>query len=264
MSSDLQKFKASPIPNLSNAIDLKQGYRDHPINSTHNLYNEAFADVRSHDLAGDNFYHQTDNPPYYQQIPNSIPDLLLRLSVIQKLQSVDNELKKFNLELYFFDCYRPIEVQNYFHDAWVPKRLKSDHPDWSQDKILEETSKYWAKGAPSSNEVDINSPPPHSTGAACDLTIRKNSGEHLFMGGIFDDASAISNTDFFEIESQKRTLTFSEIEGLQNRRLLYHLMTKSGFVNNPTEWWHFSHGDQMWARLTNQSSAFYSRMLVNN
>ena len=83
----------------------------------------------------------------------------------------------------------------------------------------------------------------------------------MFMGGIFDDASDISNTDFFEMESQKQALSFSEIEALQNRRLLYHLMTSAGFANNPTEWWHFSYGDQMWAKLTNQPSAFYSKMI---
>ncbi|MDF1497514.1 MAG: M15 family metallopeptidase [Patescibacteria group bacterium] len=261
MSIDTSLYINNPIPNLADTTKNKQGYRQHPIDSTHNLYSEAFADIREYGLIGDNFYHRTDNPPYFEQIPHSIPDLLLRLSVIQRLQLVDNELKKSNLELYFFDCYRPIEVQNYFHDVWVPNRLKSDHPDWSESKVLDETEKYWAKGAPSSNEVDPNSPPPHSTSAACDLTIRKNSGEHLFMGGIFDDASDISNTDFFEIESQKRTLTFSEIEALQNRRLLYHLMTNTGFANNPTEWWHYSYGDQMWAKLSNQPTAFYSKII---
>jgi zinc D-Ala-D-Ala dipeptidase len=110
--------------------------------------------------------------------------------------------------------------------------------------------------------VDFNSPPPHSTGAACDLTIRKTTRDHLFMGSIFDDITSISNTNFFEIELQKRTLTFSEIEALQNRRLLYHLMTEPGFANNPTEWWHFSLGDQMWAKLTNQPSAYYSKMTI--
>jgi len=255
-------LKTKPIPNLSEAFVRKQDYRNHPIDFQHQLHNEAVADIKDYGLAGDNYYHRTDNPPYNQQIPNSIPDLFLRLGIIKRLQTVDNELKKFGLELYFFDCYRPIEVQNFFHDIWVPNRLKSDHPDWPQEKILEETCKYWAKGAPRSSEVDPCSPPPHSTGAACDLTIRKTSGEHLFMGGIFDDVSIISNTDFFEMESQKRTLSFSEIEALQNRRLLYHLMTNAGFANNPTEWWHYSHGDQMWAKLTNQQFAFYSKIVI--
>jgi D-alanyl-D-alanine dipeptidase len=150
----------------------------------------------------------------------------------------------------------------FFHDLWVPNKLKSEHPDWTDEHILEETEKYWAKGAPSSKEVNPNSPPPHSTGAACDLTIQKTSGEHLFMGSIFDDVSQISNTDFFELESQKRTLTFSEIEALQNRRLLYHLMSEAGFANNPTEWWHYSWGDQMWAKITNKTSAYYSKLKV--
>jgi D-alanyl-D-alanine dipeptidase len=114
MPNKLSRLKKIPIPSLSDATNKKQGYRKYPLDSTHNLYNEAYSDIRDHGLAGDNFYHRTDNPPYYEQVPYSIPDLLLRHSVIQRLKSVDKELKQMGLELYFFDCYRPIEVQNFF------------------------------------------------------------------------------------------------------------------------------------------------------
>ena len=31
-------------------------------------------------------------------------------------------------------------------------------------------------------------------------------------------------------------------------------MSETGFANNPTEWWHFSHGDQLWAKLGGHSA----------
>jgi D-alanyl-D-alanine dipeptidase len=34
-------------------------------------------------------------------------------------------------------------------------------------------------------------------------------------------------------------------------------MIEAGFAANPTEWWHFSFGDQMWAKLTGADAALY-------
>jgi D-alanyl-D-alanine dipeptidase len=34
-------------------------------------------------------------------------------------------------------------------------------------------------------------------------------------------------------------------------------MHNSGFVGHPFEWWHFSIGDQLWAKLTGVNAAFY-------
>jgi D-alanyl-D-alanine dipeptidase len=47
------------------------------------------------------------------------------------------------------------------------------------------------------------------------------------------------------------------LEARSNRRLLYWLMTEGGFASNPNEWWHFSWGDQMWARLSGAEAAFF-------
>ncbi len=258
MNYELKFLEA--IPDLSKTRDQKQGYRNYPIDKNNTLYNEGFADIRDYDLIGENYYHRTDNPPYNHQIPHSIPNLFLRLTVIKKLQAINHVLSAHDLELYFFDCYRPVEVQNYFHDIWVPKYLKQKHPDWNGTIVAEEVDKYWAKGAPDSSKVDPDSPPPHSTGGAFDVTIRHLNGKALNMGSAFDDPAEISNTDYFEMQAQKRLLQASETDAMQNRRLLYWLMIDAGFCNNPTEWWHYSYGDQMWAKLHNQPFAFYSRL----
>jgi len=118
-----------------------------------------------------------------------------------------------------------------------------------------EVEQYSAKG---SNDGQINplSPPPHSTGAAVDLTIRWIGQDHLYMGSIFDDFTSRANTDFYETNIMDHS--FSDYEARNNRRLLYWMMSNEGFSNNPTEWWHFSWGDQMWARLQGEPSALYS------
>ena len=75
------------------------------------------------------------------------------------------------------------------------------------------------------------------------------------MGSLFDDASTLAHTAHFE--SMSDTFSFSNEEARANRRLLYWLMRDTGFASNPTEWWHFSFGDQMWAQATGAPAALY-------
>lgn len=55
-----------------------------------------------------------------------------------------------------------------------------------------------------------------------------------------------------------------ERQAQRNRRILYWVMRgallgdDTGFVVNPTEWWHWSYGDQLWAQLTDAPEAFYT------
>ena len=49
----------------------------------------------------------------------------------------------------------------------------------------------------------------------------------------------------------------SDEEARANRRILYWVMAEAGFANNPTEWWHYSWGDQMWAKLRGEPAALY-------
>jgi D-alanyl-D-alanine dipeptidase len=36
-------------------------------------------------------------------------------------------------------------------------------------------------------------------------------------------------------------------------------MEVAGFAQHPNEWWHFSHGDQLWAWRLGHPSAHYGR-----
>jgi D-alanyl-D-alanine dipeptidase len=92
--------------------------------------------------------------------------------------------------------------------------------------------------------LDLKTPPPHSTGAAVDITLVNDIGEVVDMGSPIDEMSDRSLPEYYH---------HSHPEYHAHRQLLRDVMLKAGFQRNPREWWHFSFGDQMWAWLYNQS-----------
>jgi D-alanyl-D-alanine dipeptidase len=82
--------------------------------------------------------------------------------------------------------------------------------------------------------------PPHSTGGAVDVIIMDSSGEILDMGAGFNDLTVATYTNYVGVSPVVA----------KNRKMLVLVMEKSGFVNYPTEWWHWSYGDQYWAAMT--------------
>jgi len=254
-------FKEKIIPSLKAKRKEIGIYKDIPINFSHKLSNEGYIDIREAGLSGVNHYFDSNNPPYYCSISGAIEGLFLRKSIILKLVKINKKLNDKGLELYFFDCYRPVKVQQFLYDIWLPIYLKKMHPNFSEEDLLKQRDLYSAKAPNSENEIDRKAPPPHTTGAAMDVTLRfKASKEQLFMGTIFDDTTKLVHTDYFESKKFKNSLSISEEEALKNRRILYHSMKEEGIENYPFEWWHYSWGDQMWAVLSKKNEAFYSNM----
>lgn len=247
MFGELEKLRQRPIPEQGGAREAKVGYRKHPMNSGHPHQSELLLDVREQGIAGVNHYHREDNLPYTGRIPGSIPELYLRSGVVERLARVNSTLYRAGYELFVYDGWRPQAVQTAMHDEIFPAFLLSLRPEWSLEEAQEETSRYWARGARREEDVDPEGPPPHSTGAAVDLTIRRLGGEHLWMGSVFDDCSRRAHTDELELHEDG---SISDHVAKLNRRLLHWSMTDEGFVAHPDEWWHFSYGDQLWARLT--------------
>ncbi|MEI9885520.1 MAG: M15 family metallopeptidase [Rhizomicrobium sp.] len=247
----LGDLRTRPIPHQAAARARRQGFRGHPIARSNAHYGEDLLEVRSLGIAGENYYYAARNPPYWRRIDGAVPDLMLRRSVAEKLARVAARLAPAGLELFVFDAWRPRAVQAYFHDVWMPAELQRRDPSLAGAALTAEIERYWA--APS---IDENSPAPHATGAAVDLTIRWQGGEPLWMGSIFDDATALAHRDRFE-DLDAAALSFSDEEARANRRLLHWLMAEEGFAGHPDEWWHFSWGDQMWAVLTGEAAAHY-------
>jgi zinc D-Ala-D-Ala dipeptidase len=248
----LADLKARPIPAQTGPKRLKQRYRDGLLVLRDRRSREPLVDIAEFGLAGRNHYGADINPPYYQKIPGAIDRLLVRRGVGVRLQRVNRLLAKAGLELFLFDAWRPDAVQRFFHDTWMPEYLRRNRRFSSVAALRREVEKYWA--APT---TDPNSPAPHATGGAVDLTLRwKHSAELLWMGSLFDETSPLAELDHFEHKTGASG-SVSDGEARANRRLLYWVMQQYGFAANPAEWWHYGFGELMWSALLGTDHAFY-------
>jgi zinc D-Ala-D-Ala dipeptidase len=251
VNSDFHQLRDRPVPDCLALSARKAGYRTSVrIDQADPLWSDPCVEARKSGFAGRNHYAHPNNPPYHQVIPGAIDALWLRRGVASRLQAVNSRLAGMGLELYLFDAWRPQGVQRHFHDVWFPDWLQRRRPDLSGEALLREVETYWA--APTTSEA---SPSPHSTGGAVDLAVVWSATQQpLYMGGIFDDPTDLAWTDWFERHPPR---SLSDEEASANRRLLHGVMADAGFCNNPSEWWHYSWGDQMWAQLTGAPAAVY-------
>ena len=144
------------------------------------------------------------------------------------------------LRLLVVEAYRPPELQRELFEGYR-EELTALHPDYTAEQLRTAASRYV-------------SPPelaPHTAGAAIDLTLCDAEGRELDMGTPMD-----ANPE------QSGGHCYTEAEGLaprvvENRAILVEAMHSAGFVNYPTEWWHFSYGDRYWALLSQRAEAVY-------
>ena len=249
---DLEELRHRPIGDQARARAARKGFRQRiAIRRDNALFGEGVVEACEVHLAGENFYASSKNPPYWHKIDGATDRLWLRKTVAEKLARVNVRAGKAGLELFLLDAWRPRAVQAYFHDLWMPRELQRRDPSLTGAALTEEVERYWA--APSEN---ADSPAPHATAAATDLTLRWKGGEQLWMGSLFDDATRLAHRDRFE-QLDAENFSFSDQEARANRRLLHWLMVEEGFAGHPDEWWHFSWGDQLWAALTDSPAAHY-------
>lgn len=232
--------------------DSQRSYRDWPIDETGAHNRERLVRAEEFGLSGRNHYAHDRNPPYWHAAPGAIDALFVRESVGVRLAAVDKRLRADGLKLFLYDAWRPRAVQAYFYEVWTPRELAKRRPELIGAALVAEVGRYWA--APT---WDAKHPAPHATGAAVDLTIVMEDGAPIWMGGLFDDPAALSHAAHFEKPSEGAAMSFSNEEARGNRRLLYWLMREAGFVGLANEWWHFSWGDQMWAKETGAAAALY-------
>lgn len=252
MFAKVNDLRRRPILDVAAARIARRGARQWPIAHDGAAAQEPLVDVRDYGLSARNYYALDRNPPYWGRVPGAIDVVLVRRGVAERLAAIDLQLRDQGFALHLHDGWRPIEVQRYFHDVWLPARLRERRPDLTGAALLEEVERYWA--APT---IDESSPAPHATGGAVDLALTFADGEPLWMGSLFDDASALAHLDRFEHPPDADGDSFSDEEARANRRALYWTMRTAGFVGHPDEWWHFSYGDQTWAKVTGAPAALY-------
>ncbi len=164
----------------------------------------------------------------------------LRESVVEKLLEAQKYLPK-GIRFLVIEGYRPLSLQNKYFQNYSEK-LSKDHPDWDKPKIYKEASIFVAP-------PDII--PPHTTGGAVDLTLATDNGKELDMGTPMNISPIRCNETCFTLAKNISK------QAKANRQLLIKTISKAGFVNYPTEWWHWSYGDRYWAYFTKQPFAFY-------
>jgi D-alanyl-D-alanine dipeptidase len=163
----------------------------------------------------------------------------LRVGVVDRLLAAQ-ELLPPGTRLLIVEGYRPLALQRQYFDRYADE-LRAAHPDWSEDYLHIQASRSLA-------------PPevaPHVCGAAVDLTLVDADGVELDMGTAVnaspEESDGACYTEHPAIHPDARA----------NRRLLGKVMRTAGFVNYPTEWWHWSHGDKYWALAAGASAALY-------
>lgn len=214
--------------------------------------NESFSFEDSHLYAGAGAPYGEASPYFLRQ------GVLERLIEAQRALELEIPGHRFKI----IDGFRPKAVQIYMrqfvHDGYAreagldPNNLTPEQDSEMWDKV----NLVWA--TPSTDPS--KPPPPHSTGAAVDLTIVDPSGQELNMGSGFDEASPRILPSYY---ANRETAEAAEI--CENRELLNRVMTGAGFHRLTHEWWHFSYGDQMWALLQSlktgrETSAIYGEV----
>jgi len=253
----------APIPNLDKQRKLKLNYRDFPIDTDSPFYAEPLVTIEEYGLEGISYYSQKNNATG-DPVPGVSPHIFVRKSVAKKLAAANEFLKSSaevtelfggTVQLNVRDGFRSPKLIALIHDTLVPNLLKRQHPDWSEEQIKERRKHIvaypkWSK----------QSMPPHFTGGAVDLSLKLVGGDLLDVGrGRAEVGKDAIFTDYLE----QHALGNKKLEkALYVRRILYNVLTTESvggvaMANNPTEEWHFSLFDQMWAAVSEQPAAFY-------
>jgi D-alanyl-D-alanine dipeptidase len=156
-------------------------------------------------------------------------ETLARESVVRMLARAADLLPK-GYRLAVIEGWRPHHIQR---RMWMGayEKWKERHPDYSHAALVRLTNRFTA---PLSDKV----PPPHSTGGAVDVSLVDGNGrpfdltapyEFLSRRGFPLDADGLS-------ESAR-----------VHRRILADALLETGLTNYPSEYWHWSYGDQGWA-----------------
>jgi len=183
----------------------------------------------------------------------------LRQGVLNHLCQAQEQLQQRhpNWRIQIFDAYRPVAVQQFMVDYTLAEMAQAqglnlqNMTEAEHQAILEQVYQIWAMPS-----LDPATPPPHSTGAAVDVTLVDSTDKVVFMGSPIDELSQRSHPAYFAAIAANPNLPQDERDAAhtadRNRQLLGEVMVTAGFQRHPGEWWHFSWGDQLWAWLNNQ------------
>lgn len=183
------------------------------------------------------------------EIDNNQDYTYMRKSVYERLLHAQSLLPQ---GVYFclYEAYRSISLQKILFDERF-RRIQEQHPHFNQDELFLETIRLVS---PVLNRDGSENIPPHATGGAIDVYLVDEQGQPLDMG--------MHPKDWMEDVSGTLSKTVSTViskEAQQNRDLMSRVLILAGFINYPTEFWHWSYGERYWAYMTHARHAIYGQ-----
>ncbi len=147
--------------------------------------------------------YATKNNFTKQQIYQS-PMAFVRKPVAEALLKIQAELKNKGLALKIYDAYRPYSATVKFYEVYPDKEFVA---------------------SPKTGSV-------HNRGCAVDLSlINIKTGKEVEMPTPFDDFTEKAAHTYIDLPAK----------AIENRKLLKDIMTKYGFIQYDSEWWHYSY-----------------------
>lgn len=181
------------------------------------------------------------------EIPNNTDYNKMRKEVYQRLLHAQSLLPQ-GLHFCLYEGYRSLALQQKLFEERY-KKLAKQHDTWSPEQIFNETMKLVS---PVTNLDGSPNIPPHTTGAAIDVYLVKEDGEYVDMG--IHPKDWVEDTDALLSLTQCSTISKA---AQYYRQIMSDALKSAGFVNYPTEYWHWSYGDRYWAFITKKPYAIY-------
>ncbi|WP_348789967.1 M15 family metallopeptidase [Leifsonia sp. NPDC080035] len=164
---------------------------------------------------------------------------LVRAGVAERLLHAATLLPP-GVALRVVEGHRPLAGQRAIIERYSAE-LRALHPHLGEEELRTLTSRFVSP-------VEVA---PHVAGAAVDLTLVDADGHERDLGTAIDATPEQSDgACYFDATGIGEAAA-------ANRALLARTLGAAGFVNYPTEWWHWSYGDRYWALSVGAPAALY-------
>ena len=167
-------------------------------------------------------------------------ETLVRASVAEKLSEAVRRIPS-GYRLGIVEGWRPPHIQRRMYLAtW--NRFKARHPEWSDAQLRRVVNRFTAP-------MNLRVPPPHSTGGAVDVALLNEDLKLADMMSPFE----WREPQAFPLDAKGLSET-----ARRHRDILSSAMIGAGITNYPSEYWHYSYGDQGWAYRGGHEHAIYA------
>lgn len=166
-------------------------------------------------------------------------ETLLRRTVAEMLCRAEQALPA-GVRLAVIEGWRAPHIQRRMYRA-IWNRIAEENPTWSEVTLKRVVNRFSAP-------MNLKVPPPHTTGGAVDVMLADTAGNLL------DHSSPYESYDFDAAPLNAAGLSET---ASRTRQVLSTVLRGAGFTNYPSEYWHWSYGDQGWAYRGNHPHAVY-------